>query len=79
MWTCLYYRSIPVIPTNYDESEVKKYLPFFNLLQLLWSKAIFFQPYETPREFIEKLYAMSSVERVMRLDKVNNLLRDEIL
>ena len=70
VWTCLAYHSIPVIPTNYEEGKVEKYLPFFHFLENLWSKAVIFLPYKNPQDFIDKLEAMPTTERIMRLDKV---------
>ncbi|KAL5968944.1 Exostosin-like 3, partial [Taenia solium] len=73
LWTCFYYRSIPVIPTKYEAVEAEKYLPFFRLLESLWSKAIVFQSFTNAYDFVSKLKKMPSEERVMRLDKISKL------
>lgn len=73
LWTCFFYRSIPVIPTKYKAVEAEKYLPFFSLLESLWSKAIVFQPFTNANDFVSKLKGMSAEERVMRLDKISKL------
>ncbi|VDM16476.1 unnamed protein product [Hydatigera taeniaeformis] len=73
LWACFFYRSIPVIPTKYEPAQVEKYLPFFSLLESLWSKAIVYLPFTSAQNFVSKLNEISKQERIMRLDKISKL------
>ncbi|KAM3171189.1 hypothetical protein ACTXT7_017124 [Hymenolepis weldensis] len=65
------FHSIPVIPTQFDAEIAEIYLPFFSLLQPLWTKAIVFQPFHTNQgDFLTKLRNMKPEERVHRLNKM---------
>uniref|UniRef100_A0A5K3F562 Glyco_transf_64 domain-containing protein n=1 Tax=Mesocestoides corti TaxID=53468 RepID=A0A5K3F562_MESCO len=69
LWTCLKFHSIPLIPTHYVKENAEKVLPFFGLLESLWSRAIVFQPFINASDFVHRLMEIFSNEGVVLMDK----------
>ncbi|VDN96956.1 unnamed protein product [Rodentolepis nana] len=70
LWSCFMFHSIPVIPTEFDAVIAEVYLPFFYLLQPLWTEAVVFQSFHTNQvDFLRKLRNINLEERIRRLNK----------